>query len=642
MTDIAGRFGAFVAERHPFALADALEAFEKATGGRELQDEDVDRRGASGVPARAEEPPAGAVHSVASSGPDAAHLRGACDRRTRSSLDACDGFLRRAAIEASLTPDERLEILRGMVLTRAIDNRLKTFFTGGEVRYGGDRVPGQGLSLARPGSDLRRGDAPAPRRRPIATPTAAGRATSIGPMIRDLGVALAMRPEPATVRMVLNAQMGKAGPPMDGKDLHIGDFAWGILPPAAPLTIADADDRRHGDGVRARRIASASPSRSSARADRRSASGTRRSISAPRAGCRRSSASRTTRPRCRRRSPISRPCACSPTRRRATACPASRIDGTDPDAIAGGVRLGGRARARRARADAHRARRDAHVRPRPSRRHALSRPRSADVVGHIRRWPSRATPTASSTSTGPRAIRSRSTRRGWRPKASSRPGDLDRFKHEADALVETEARAVIDAPWPEPAQAGDRRVRRTKRAARARVEVARSRDASRVPTRRVSGLRRVDASSPRRRSIRRAARSSTPSMLGVGDALRADPRVFVYGEDVGGQYGNAFLLLRPLLEGVRRSHHQLAARRRRRARRLRRRGARRPAADRRDAVQRLRRDRLQSARQQRGEDPLPLGRRACRWSCACRGAACATPARITRRTPRRGSTARRA
>jgi pyruvate/2-oxoglutarate/acetoin dehydrogenase E1 component len=23
-------------------------------------------------------------------------------------------------------------------------------------------------------------------------------------------------------------------------------------------------------------------------------------------------------------------------------------------------------------------------------------------------------------------------------------------------------------------------------------------------------------------------------MLGVGDALRADPRVFVYGEDVGG------------------------------------------------------------------------------------------------------------
>ncbi len=37
-------------------------------------------------------------------------------------------------------------------------------------------------------------------------------------------------------------------------------------------------------------------------------------------------------------------------------------------------------------------------------------------------------------------------------------------------------------------------------------------------------------------------------MQGVGDALAADPRVFVFGEDVGGAYGNAFLLLRPLLE----------------------------------------------------------------------------------------------
>ena len=36
--------------------------------------------------------------------------------------------------------------------------------------------------------------------------------------------------------------------------------------------------------------------------------------------------------------------------------------------------------------------------------------------------------------------------------------------------------------------------------------------------------------------------------LGIADALRADPRVFVYGEDVGGNYGNSFLLLRPLLE----------------------------------------------------------------------------------------------
>ena len=37
-------------------------------------------------------------------------------------------------------------------------------------------------------------------------------------------------------------------------------------------------------------------------------------------------------------------------------------------------------------------------------------------------------------------------------------------------------------------------------------------------------------------------------MLGVGDALAGDERAFVYGQDVGGKYGNAFLLLRPLLD----------------------------------------------------------------------------------------------
>ena len=47
-----------------------------------------------------------------------------------------------------------------------------------------------------------------------------------------------MRCTPETVRMVLSAQMGKAGTAFDGKDLHIGDFDWGILPPAAPLAIS--------------------------------------------------------------------------------------------------------------------------------------------------------------------------------------------------------------------------------------------------------------------------------------------------------------------------------------------------------------------------------------------------------------------
>src|SRR5688572_29715491 len=54
------------------------------------------------------------------------------EQATAELIDACDGFFAREAIAASLTADERREILRGMVLTRAVDNRLKQFFTRSE------------------------------------------------------------------------------------------------------------------------------------------------------------------------------------------------------------------------------------------------------------------------------------------------------------------------------------------------------------------------------------------------------------------------------------------------------------------------------------------------------------------------------
>ncbi len=57
-------------------------------------------------------------------------------------------------------------------------------------------------------------------------------------------------------------------------------------------------------------------------------------------------------------------------------------------------------------------------------------------------------------------------------------------------------------------------------------------------------LERLDAAAPFDRT---GSTLLEAVMLGVGDALRADPTVFVFGEDVGGAYGNAFLLLRPLL-----------------------------------------------------------------------------------------------
>ena len=192
-TRLTSRFGAFVAERHPLALAEALAALEAAASGSIPIDEsglealrEAFRRELSD---RLRWPPTG---TLAETTPGvAASVR--LEQARGEVLDGCDGFLRRAAIEASLTADERREILRGMILTRAIDNRLKTLFTSSEVRYGGDAVSGQGLPIARPGGHLcggRSGCAAAPAFR-----SADGRWSGdvIAPMIRDLGVALAMR-----------------------------------------------------------------------------------------------------------------------------------------------------------------------------------------------------------------------------------------------------------------------------------------------------------------------------------------------------------------------------------------------------------------------------------------------------------------
>ncbi|PYQ97555.1 MAG: hypothetical protein DMF96_14300, partial [Acidobacteria bacterium] len=108
LTGLASRFGAFVAERHPFALADSLEVFETVTAGRDPRDEagidalrsafrrELTRRLQS-RPLPAGLPDTTPRTSVA------ARMGQAHDEL----LDACDGFLRRAAIEASLTREER-------------------------------------------------------------------------------------------------------------------------------------------------------------------------------------------------------------------------------------------------------------------------------------------------------------------------------------------------------------------------------------------------------------------------------------------------------------------------------------------------------------------------------------------------------
>ncbi|MBA3641157.1 MAG: hypothetical protein H0W53_18195, partial [Acidobacteria bacterium] len=237
-SSVATRLAAFVLERHPFALASVLTALDsagQAIGDSESSIDAVRRKFAHDLEARLRTN--GTAAGIANTTPGSSAPR-RFDAAVEEVVRACDGFLRRAAIRASLSPDERREILRGMLLTRAVDNRLKTFFTSGEVRFGD--APFQGKGFRSLGQEAIYAAAIRLRRGETFRDEDEGewRGDIVAPLIRDLGVALAMKPDGETVRLVLSAQMGKAGPPMNGKDLHIGDLSNGILPAAAPLAVS--------------------------------------------------------------------------------------------------------------------------------------------------------------------------------------------------------------------------------------------------------------------------------------------------------------------------------------------------------------------------------------------------------------------
>ncbi|MGH6690553.1 MAG: thiamine pyrophosphate-dependent enzyme, partial [Gammaproteobacteria bacterium] len=237
-TGVGGRLAAFVLERCPFALSPVREALE-ACGADRIPERDAARIESLRLVFRRElnralEPVD--LSGVPEPTPGVEPLQ-RLDEARRELVDACDGFLAREAIAASLTVDERVELLRGMILTRAVDNRLKQLFLGSDVRYGD--TPFQGKGFRSLGQEAIYGAALRLRRGPQWHHADRGwQGDVVGPIIRDLGAALAMRPEPATVRMVLNAQAGKQGPPMHGKDFHIGDLDRGILPATSPLAIS--------------------------------------------------------------------------------------------------------------------------------------------------------------------------------------------------------------------------------------------------------------------------------------------------------------------------------------------------------------------------------------------------------------------
>jgi hypothetical protein len=205
MSSIHDRLRSFVLERFPFALPMVERALDATSAPKHCSVEGIETfRAAFGS--------ALAAHAVlnVTEIPDTTP---GVDARTRSRraveelLDGCDGFLVREAIAASLTADERREMLRGMILTRAVDNRLKQFFSSGDVRYKDTPFQGKGFrslgqeAIYAAGIRLKRGAA--------WRDTAHGwQGDVVGPLIRDLGVALAMRSDDDAIRMVLNAQMG--------------------------------------------------------------------------------------------------------------------------------------------------------------------------------------------------------------------------------------------------------------------------------------------------------------------------------------------------------------------------------------------------------------------------------------------------
>jgi 2-oxoisovalerate dehydrogenase E1 component len=535
-SSVATRLTAFILERHPFALASvqsALDSVRQSIGESEASIEGVRRKFAHDLEARLRMN--GTAAGIADTTPGVTAAR-RFDAAVEEVVRACDGFLRRSAIRASLRPEERREILHGMLLTRAVDNRLKTFFTSGEVRFGD--APFQGKGFRSLGQEAIYAAAIRLRRGEMFRDQGEWRGDIVAPLIRDLGVALAMKPDGETVRMVLSGQMGKAGPPMNGKDLHIGDLSNGIVPAAAPLAVSTLNAAgmamafaREGSGRVALSFIGEGGSSLGEWHEAINLCAARR---LPAVFCVQNNQTALSTPQVDQ----------SAVRVFADKAigygvPGVTIDGTDADEVAATFAW-------------------AVERARAGEGPTLIELVCMRMCGHahhddmlyLGKDPQASWDYAALTEQGYAnpdlyafwAARDPLALYAARLEADGLlvPGDVDRMKSEVTALVEAQARAVIEAPWPDAGDAG----RGVFAAEPPRVRVDVLDPAVRQHVDYAPGLPALEDAPP---FDRKGKTFLEAVMLGVGDALRADPRVFVYGQDVGGQYGNAFLLLRPLL-----------------------------------------------------------------------------------------------
>ena len=166
------------------------------------------------------------------------------DRRNTHFIIDMRLTLRRLAHYMSVTIEQRLEWQRLMERTRYLDDQLKNIFTEGIETPDGSKFGGKGFrstwqeGVVAVATALNR-QIDAPRG---STPGNGYDGDLVAPMIRDIGLGLAMGDTPLDV---MAANLGKAGSNQNGgwensggRDLHVGAWHVGVLPPTAPLPIA--------------------------------------------------------------------------------------------------------------------------------------------------------------------------------------------------------------------------------------------------------------------------------------------------------------------------------------------------------------------------------------------------------------------
>ncbi|MEM1178222.1 MAG: thiamine pyrophosphate-dependent enzyme [Acidobacteriota bacterium] len=531
---LRSRLRAFVLERHPFAIVAVSHAAEVAAeqvpeGERTEVIEALRPLLREALLDRLEKLP---VQDIPDPTPRTSAL-GRLASATESLLLDVDGFLCREGVVSTFTADERREMLAGMILTRAVDNRLKHFFAAGDVRFEDRAFQGKGFRSL--GQEAIYASCLRLRRGELYSKDGRWRGDVIAPLIRDAGAALAMAPGSGMVRGILSAQMGKAGPPMDGRDLHIGDLESGVLPPAAPLSISSLN-------VAGLAYAMAQEDEGRVAVSFIGEGGT--SLGEWHEAINACAVKRLPAVFCiqNNHTALSTPVGDQSSARLFAekgvgyGVPAVTLDGTDPEAVAAAFTWA----ADRARAGdgptlielvCMRMCGHAHhddmlylgKEPAPSRNYPPLMPSGYADAEAWEYW----------------STRDPIQRYTERLEAEGvvAAGEVEKWWEEAEQMVEEQAKAVIDAPWPDPETVTERVY--ASGPVPGRRELLDPRPAVEP------GLPEVEEAPPfhpRGRTLLDAVQ------MGVGDALRSDPRVFVYGEDVGGEYGNAFLLLRPLLE----------------------------------------------------------------------------------------------